>query len=418
MSSSAEVPSIRGASIARPIFLLVIVAILLATAVTFAITFSGPPPRPRPIPDTEIIAALHGARMAGLVVASGRQSGRPGEQPNRKRDTELTKASGGPIAGFYAQPDRGQRGEIRGGFTVWGWTSTGWKTVRTPDQPFLTSWQVVTFGGMTLALILLSIPAWIIARRISRPLEELAAAAQGARVGTPLKTPEQGSREVRRLAAALDAMHARIGRHAEGRTAMLAAIAHDLGTPLSRLAFHVEGLPEQARVRAVADIDEMRAMIGAAIGFARDETTAGVARRVDLGSLLDSLADDMRAAGEDVTVLPGPRAVVMGDPAALRRMFANLLGNAVRYGDRGRVEWRLSNRVVEVVVEDDGSGVDAAEAERLFEPFVRGDPSRNRATGGTGIGLAIVRAIATRHGGTVGFEPSERGARLKVALPC
>lgn len=411
-------PARRAASIAQPIFLLVIAAIVLATAVTFAITFNGPPPRPRPVADTDIVMALRGATVPDLIVLPGRQSARTGEGPDAEHDAAVGLALGATVVGFYAQRERGQSGEVRGAFTVSARTTMGWRTVRSPDRPLITKWHVVTFGGMAFALILLSIPAWIIARRISRPLEQLAAAAQAARVGLPLATPEEGSREVRELAIALSDMHTRIGEHAQGRTTMLAAIAHDLGTPLSRLAFHIEGLPEVARARAAADVDEMRAMIGAAIGYARDELVDGATLRFDLGSLLDSLVEDTRAAGEDVTIIPGPRVVMMGDPAALRRLFANLIGNAVRYGYRARVSWSELDGAVAVTVDDDGPGVDPGNAERFFEPFVRGDPSRNRGTGGTGLGLAIVRAIASRHGGRVAFEPSARGARIQVVLPC
>lgn len=411
-------PTKRAASIAQPIFLLVIAAIVLATAVTFAITFNGPPPRARPVSDTDIVMALRGATVPDLIVLPGRRSARTGEGPSPEHDASLGLALAGPVVGSYAERERGQSGEVRGGFTVSGRTANGWRTVRSADRPLLTNWLVVTFGGMGFALVLLSMAAWIITRRISRPLEHLAAAAQAARVGLPLSPPHEGSREVRRLAVALSDMHARIGRHAEGRTTMLAAIAHDLGTPLSRLAFHIEGLPEVTRARAAADVDEMRAMIGAAIGYARDELVDRTTLRVDLGSLLDSLVEDTRAAGDDVTIIPGPRAVVVGDPAALRRLFANVVGNAVRYGDRARVGWNALDGAVAVTVDDDGPGVDPEKAESLFEPFVRGDPSRNRETGGTGLGLAIVRAIASRHGGQVAFEPGARGARICVLLPC
>ena len=199
---------------------------------------------------------------------------------------------------------------------------------------------------------------------------------------------------------------------------MLAAIAHDLGTPLSRLAFWVEQLPEPARDRAVADIDEMRAMIADTLGFARDEAGERDRTRVDLPSLLDSLVEDMRVGGRSVTIEPGPRCVVRGDPRGLRRLFANLVGNAIRYGAQARLGWSVAGGEVVVVVEDEGPGIDPALAERLFEPFVRGDPSRNRATGGTGLGLAIVRAIAARHGGKVTLaNRPEGGAVARVVLP-
>jgi two-component system OmpR family sensor kinase len=408
----------RAVSIAQPIFLLVIVAILLATAVTFAITFGGPPPRPRPVPEIDIVTALRGGQVDDLIVLPGQRPPRSGESSSYKHDAALALAFGAPVVGFYAEREVGQSEEVRGSFTVSGRTRDGWRTVRSPSQPLLTKWIVVTFGSMGFALVLLSICAWIITRRISRPLEHLAAAAQGARVGLPLAAPQAGSREVHKLAVALSNMHTRIGQHAEGRTTMLAAIAHDLGTPLSRLAFHIEGLPEVTRIRAATDVDEMRAMISAAIGYARDELVDGTTLRIDLGSLLDSLVEDTFAAGDDVTIIPGPRVVVVGDPAALRRLFANVIGNAVRYGDRARVAWVKLEGAVSVTVDDDGPGVDPERAERFFEPFVRGDPSRNRGTGGTGLGLAIVRAIASRHGGRVAFEPSEFGARLQIVLPC
>ncbi len=418
MSNAAEMPAKRAASIAQPIFLLVIAAIVLATAVTFAITFNGPPPRPRPVSDADIVMALRGETVPDLIVLPGQQSARTSEIPSPEHDASLALALGGAVVGAYADQEEGQSGEVRGSFTVSGRTANGWRTVRSPDSPLLTNWLAVTFGGMGFALVLLSIAAWIITRRISRPLENLATVAQAARVGLPLALPQEGSREVRELAVALSDMHTRIGHHAEGRTTMLAAIAHDLGTPLSRLAFHIEGLPEVARARAAADVEEMRAMIGAAIGYARDELMDRATLRVDLGSLLDSLVEDTRAAGDDVTIIPGPRVVVTGDPAALRRLFANVIGNAVRYGDRARVEWKARDGAVAVTVDDNGPGVDPETAEGLFEPFVRGDPSRNRETGGTGLGLAIVRAIVSRHGGQVAFVPSERGGRIQVLLPC
>jgi signal transduction histidine kinase len=226
---------------------------------------------------------------------------------------------------------------------------------------------------------------------------------------------------VRALSQAVAAMHARLASHAEGRTTMLAAIAHDLGTPLSRLAFRCEALPDAARERAASDIAEMRGLIAAALSFARDESADATAR-LDLGSLLESLADDLADGGTAVTVAPGqhdprPRAIVRGDPVALRRAFANLLENAVRYGERAALSWRADGRKVEVWIDDEGPGVDPATVERLFEPFVRGDPSRNRATGGTGLGLAIVRSIVTRHGGEVVLENGPSGARARVTLP-
>jgi two-component system OmpR family sensor kinase len=238
------------------------------------------------------------------------------------------------------------------------------------------------------------------------------------RLGAPQPIPQNGPREVHELARALDSMQERILLEAENRSAMLGAIAHDLGTPLSRIAFWVERLPDDARLRAEADIEEMRGMIKAALSFTRDGRDGAPHQRLDLGSLIESLVDDLAAAGKPVVVEPGPRAVVRGDSAALRRLFANLIENAVRYGERARLRWNLGENTVDVLVEDDGRGFDLARAEALFAPFVRGEASRSRETGGTGLGLAIVRSIAEAHGGTVTLENRPGGGgRVRVRLP-
>src|SRR5204862_165707 len=141
--------------------------------------------------------------------------------------------------------------------------------------------------------------------------------------------------------------------------------------------------------------------------------------RLDLGSLIDSLADDLDAAGTNVTVEPGPRMVLIGDAQALRRLFGNLIENAIRYGHAARISWSVRNGHGEIHVDDEGPGFDLSRAENLFAPFVRGESSRNRATGGTGLGLAIVRSIIELHGGEVMLanRPSGTGGRVRVRLP-
>ena len=187
--------------------------------------------------------------------------------------------------------------------------------------------------------------------------------------------------------------------------------------PLSKAQMR-EHLPDAARERAERDIDEMRSMIRDTLAFARGEASDGEGALVDLSSLLDSLAEDMRVGGSDVAVETGARMVVRGDPQALRRAFTNLVGNAIRYGDRACVRARPDGNRAVVTVEDDGPGIDPLQAERLFEPFVRGEASRNRATGGTGLGLAIVRSVAARHGGTVSLANRPGGGGIAtVTLP-
>lgn len=438
MSTSAEAARARATlarrarSIAAPILALAIAAVALATAVLFAVTFSGPPPR-MPARGVENIAAIlrTGAQRPGpgprLHVFTARTPPAPAGVLHRdeRARARLARALGVPAAQVVALTDdrvRGFEDAFFGDFAFARAVPGGWRVVKSPRMPRFTPWHLKTLAAMLLTLALLAVPAWLIARAISRPLRELARAAERARAGAARPDfPAGGPAEVRALTAAVSAMHDRLYHHAEQRTAMLAAIAHDLGTPLSRLAFWIEQLPDGARERAAADIDEMRAMIAETLRFARDEAGARDQTRVELGSLLESLADDMAAGRADaaVTVSPGPRAVVRGDPVGLRRVFANLADNAVRYGGAAAIGWEIDGAEVVVRVADPGPGLGGQDAERLFEPFVRGDPSRNRATGGTGLGLAIVRSIAGRHGGTVTLADrgDAAGAMATVRLP-
>lgn len=414
----------RHPPIAQAILLLVIAAVAAATAVTYAITFGGPPPRPAPIAVAAIAhelagRAVHDTSGRQMVAAAELTKFRASEAPNPAIDAGIAAelgVSAAQIEGRYDAEAMPGRNEVRGGFTVHWHAANGARSVQTASQPIITRWHIVTFGGMLVALIALLIPAWWIARRISRPLRRLAAAADDARLGRPVAIPRDGPREVANMADAFAAMQTRLAGEIEGRAAMLAAIAHDLGTPLSRIAFHVEQLPDTARDRAAADIEEMRAMLGQVLLIARDERV-GERVRVDLGSVIEALVDDLAAAGRPASATPGPRVLVNGDPAALRRLFANLIENAIRYGERARVAWTMADGGATVTIADDGPGFDPALAERMFEPFVRGDPSRNRATGGSGLGLAIVRTLAEAHGGTVRLGSDAGGGVVTVTLP-
>jgi signal transduction histidine kinase len=430
MSTAVSLESARRQSIVVPILALVVASVAVATIALFAVTFSGPPARPAPQPVASIAAFLRGgnapAAMAEwrLNVATSQEPPRPHAREQRDPifSRQLAQELGVPQSDAVIYRDLGHDAPpdgISAPFVAGARLNGAWRIALTPPPSFLSRWHWVTLATMAGLLAGLSLLGWLIARAISRPLRELATAASRAHAGAPLAAlPARAPREVAQLGEALTAMHARLAGHAEGRTAMLAAIAHDLGTPLSRLAFWVEQLPDDARARAESDVDEMRAMIAAAIGYARDEMHMRADARVDLGSLLDSLVEDMTVAGVPVTIAPGPRAVVRGDPAALRRLFANLIDNAARYGTSAALDWSITGDMAIIHIDDRGPGIDPSQAEWLFEPFVRGDPSRNRATGGSGLGLAIVRSIARRHGGDATLaNRAEGGARATVTLP-
>ncbi|VVT00250.1 conserved hypothetical protein [Sphingomonas sp. EC-HK361] len=418
----------RAASIALSILALVIGSVVAATAIFFIITFNGPPPKDPPRSIDSIAHALQTGNQPGdpgppLRITTRPHAPVPDDTLRRDRAAAARMAvilhtpADRVVALVRPQP-RGMGSALVGKFTFAWRTGSAWRVVENSPIPLFTRWHWVTLTAMLAAILILALPAWLIARAISRPLRAIADHAVAARAGAPLgPMPQGGPREVRLLAGAVTHMHRRLARHAEGRTVMLAAIAHDLGTPLSRLAFWVEKLPDDARTRAAADLDEMRAMLGSVLRFACDEAAENADARIDLGSLLDSLVEDMTVSGATVSIEPGPRVIVRGDPHALRRLFANLLENAIRYGRAAIISWDTTDGRVSIAVDDHGPGFDPATADRLFEPFVRGDPSRNRGTGGTGLGLAIVRSIAETHGGSVVLDNQPTGGRVRISLP-
>ena len=411
-------------SIAVPILLLAVASVTLAAMLMFAITFNGPPPRPAPLRLEALAKGLEGAPVPFSDLRLGRTiqpdaAPRAGETRSSTAEAllaQMLRVPADEVRVFASEPQHNPF-ELRGGFTAAKRQPAGWQILRTAPEPWLIRWHQVTLAAMAAVLAVLAILAWRIARAIAQPLRRLGAAAAQSRPGMPTAIPRGGPREVDALAVSIDAMQARLVQAAEGRNAMFAAIAHDLGTPLSRIAFWIERLPDPARERAAADLEEMRAMLQSVLRLARDERVVETTSRLDLGSLIDSLVDDLAAAGSPVTSTSGPRAVLRGDSAALRRMLDNLIGNAVRYGERAELSWSVAGGQVTILVDDQGPGFDPAETQRLFEPFVRGDPSRNRATGGTGLGLAIVRSIAEAHGGTVALEDRSGHGRVRVTLP-
>jgi signal transduction histidine kinase len=199
---------------------------------------------------------------------------------------------------------------------------------------------------------------------------------------------------------------------------MVGAVAHDLRTPLTRLRFRIEGAPEPLRAKMASDIDQMDAMISSALAFVRDATQPYERRRLELSSLVQSVADEMAETGLDVSADSAAPVVIDGDPVALRRLVANLFDNAVKFGGRARGRVYRDDAAAVIEVDDDGPGIPEAERERVFEPFHRGEPSRSRETGGAGLGLAVVRSVARAHGGEASvFNREGGGLRACARLP-
>jgi signal transduction histidine kinase len=195
-------------------------------------------------------------------------------------------------------------------------------------------------------------------------------------------------------------MQEKLRRYVGERTAMVAAIAHDLRTPLTRMRFRIEGAPEEVRDKVVADIEQMDAMVSQALTFVRGDVGTSTRARLDLADLLLSVVEDVAEVGAEAS-FSGESLLIEGDPVGLRRLATNLVENAVKFGQRARVALETHDGWAVIRVEDDGPGLPEAELERAFEPFHRGDPSRARSTGGFGLGLAVARSIAQAHGGDV-----------------
>lgn len=277
--------------------------------------------------------------------------------------------------------------------------------------------------GFSMAVMLIAVVGFsaLIVGRMTDPLKKLSRAAE--QLGTDVRAPaipEVGPVEVRRTARAFNEMQNRIRRFVEDRTQMLAAIAHDLGTPVTRLRLRAEFVEDdELREKMLRDLDDMQHMVASTLSFIREDTTSETQETVELGSLLARVCDDIQDTGSDVTLNELPRWVLLEcRPAALRRAIANLVENAVKYGTLARVTLHLEADTIVIRVDDEGPGIPESFQEDAFQPFHRLDASRNLDTGGTGLGLAVARTIARAHGGDIILSNLPQvGLRAELRLP-
>jgi signal transduction histidine kinase len=272
---------------------------------------------------------------------------------------------------------------------------------------------------MVVATLILAVWAtgWITA-----PLAAFAGAAE--RLGTDVMAPpltEDGPKEVRTASRAFNLMQQRIRSFVEDRLQMLAAISHDLRTPITRLRLRTEQLPIDAEQQAkmLADLDEMERMVSSSLAFAKDEATSEPSQAIDLSALLEAICDDAADAGRDAEFDWAGRLIYRGRPLAIKRLFTNLMENALRYGGRAKVSARREADTIEVLVDDQGPGIPEDQLEAVFKPFYRLETSRNKRTGGMGLGLANARSIARAHGGDVTLRNKPGGGLCAIVrLPC
>jgi signal transduction histidine kinase len=275
------------------------------------------------------------------------------------------------------------------------------------------------FSMAIMAMIILAVSVWAV-RRVTAPLASLATAAE--RLGHDVNAAplaETGTNETRQAARAFNDMQTRLRGLIENRTRLLAAISHDLRTPLTLLRLRAETVENaQERDKMLSTIAEMDAMIGATLTFARDQSADEARRPTDLTTLLQSVVADMRDAGLAVRMQAAEPIVYECQPAALTRAVRNLLDNAAKYGKSATVGIGRLSKAIEINIDDEGPGIPQQELMRVLEPFYRLEESRSRETGGVGLGLAIAQSIVQAHGGTLTLTNRQpRGLRATIFLP-
>lgn len=281
-----------------------------------------------------------------------------------------------------------------------------------PDQP---PWNALLLFAACIAAL-----AWLAARTATRPLQQLADAADQLNLtSTQQPLVEDGSSEMRRAIRAFNRMQQRIRDDLRERTGMLAAITHDLQTPLTRLRLRLEKVNNiELREKLVSDMAAMQQMLQDGLELARSLDASESMQRLDLDSLLDSLCSDTVEAGQAVVYRQRTAVQVEARPMTLRRAIANLLDNAVKYGQRADVSLECDARQCRICIHDSGPGIPSDQLEAVFTPFFRLEHSRSRTTGGTGLGLSIARNIILRHGGGLTLRNHPLGGlEVEINLP-
>ncbi|MET4805031.1 ATP-binding protein [Limibacillus sp. MBR-115] len=277
--------------------------------------------------------------------------------------------------------------------------------------------------ALSTAIMLLAVVTLtgLVVHHLTRPLRTFAEAAQ--QLGTDVRAsplPEQGPREVRQAIRAFNEMQRRIRRFVDDRTQMLAAIAHDLGTPITRMRLRAEFVEDQEQqMKMLADLDDMGKMVSSFLSFARGEATSEPRVKVDLKSLLQRVSDDAADAGHSVTFQTDEKVEPYDcKPSALRRAVGNLIDNAVKFGGEAEVSLTRDNKYILIRIDDLGPGIPESVRDEVFQPFRRLETSRSKETGGTGLGLTVARTIIRAHGGDITLSNrQEGGLRAEIRLP-
>lgn len=295
-----------------------------------------------------------------------------------------------------------------------------WLNIKVPFEREAPSRFFPSLLPLTLLTLAIALIASFIVKSANKPLAKMAKAAD--ELGKDVNAPpieEKGPKEVREAAAAFNRMQIRLRRFVQDRTHMLAAISHDLRTPITRMKLRAEFIDDdELRDKMLNDLDEMETMIAATLAFARDDVAHEDVSQIDLAALVESLCEDMRESGQNVTYSGLEELSFKGRPVGLKRAIGNLVGNAIKYAQGCEVTLTLKEDRIALCVRDDGPGIPEEQLEDVFRPFKRVEESRNKETGGVGLGLAVVRSVAHVHGGTVSLtNRKEGGLEATILLP-
>lgn len=275
------------------------------------------------------------------------------------------------------------------------------------------------FINLGLLTLMLTLVLYVMTRNITQPLSDLARAADAVGRGEshpPL--PERGARELRDATRAFNTMQDRLHRYLDSRTRVLAAMSHDLRTPLTRLRLRAEAIEDpDTQIRFIADLDEMSQMVGGALNLFKGLNHAEASAPIIVDDLIAALQAEYAELGASIAIEGHSDAPILAKPQALKRCLSNLLHNAVKYGERAVVHI-ADGQELAIRIRDAGPGIPEEALEQVFEPFFRVESSRNRDTGGTGLGLSIARDIAQAHGGSISLHNLPAGGlEAVVKLP-